>query len=46
MNVGITLQIPQLCGAIKSANNRTHEQKITHKQRRLTNSVFNSPPPR
>jgi hypothetical protein len=27
MNVGITLQIPQLCGAIKSAHNTTHEQK-------------------
>ena len=28
MNVVITLQIPQLCGAIKSAHNTTHEQKI------------------
>jgi len=37
MNEGNTLQIPQLCGAIKSAHNTTHEQKITHKQRRLTN---------
>ena len=37
MNVGITLQIPQLCGTINSTNNTTHERKITHKQRRLTN---------
>jgi hypothetical protein len=37
MNVGITSQIPQLCGAIKTVHNTTHEQKITHEQRRLIN---------
>jgi len=37
MNVGITLQIPQFCGTINSANKTTHERKTTHKQRRLTN---------
>lgn len=29
MNVGITSQIPQLCGAIKSAYNTTHQKKKT-----------------
>jgi len=37
MRVVITSQIPQLCGAINSVHNKTHEQKMTHKKRRLTN---------
>jgi len=27
MNVGFISQVPQLCGAIKSAHNKIHEKK-------------------